>query len=47
LDAALDRNVDRAAEVIRRHIEHTTNAVVGALAGDPDARLWEQATGTD
>ncbi|WP_371998814.1 FCD domain-containing protein (plasmid) [Tistrella mobilis] len=47
LDAALDRNVDRATEVIRRHIEHTTSAVVAALARDPAVDAPAQATGTD
>lgn len=31
LDAALDRNADRAMEVIHSHIERTTNAVAHAL----------------
>lgn len=33
LDAALDRNVERAVEVIRTHVQRTTDAVVAKLAG--------------
>jgi len=31
LDSALERDVDRAVEVIRSHVQHTTNAVVAAI----------------
>lgn len=47
LDAALDRDVDRAADIIRRHIEHTTQAVVRALDENGDLPLAADAAATE